>query len=394
MLDRLVGLQGEPGAVEDGEEGHLRRPRADRGAPADRRARARYPRVQAGRSTGPSRRCSRRTGQQFTAKLHHIDGKKAEIPNQAEAAVAILTDLKGRKSFERHRGQATRAPQESVGAVHDVHAPAGSREEAVASARSGRCASRRISTKASSIGTEGAVGLITYMRTDSTRVAESAATTAREYLRVLFGEEFLADGPAALRRRQGEEHPGRARERSVPRIRRVVPTRSESISRRISSSSTSSSGSASWRRRWRPRSSTRRRVDFDMPAKRRSRDIGRRSYLFRATGSIVKFQGFLALYREAHEEGEHEGARGRAGAARRREGRERFPVSGITPTQHFTEPPPRFSEASLVKELERLGIGRPSTYASIISVLVDRRYVELLNSAASSRRSWVRPSRR
>ena len=69
-------------------------------------------------------------GQQFTAKLHQIDGKKAEIPNEAEAQ-RILDDLKGRKTLRRHRGQAPRAPQESVGAVHDVHAAAGSGEEAV-----------------------------------------------------------------------------------------------------------------------------------------------------------------------------------------------------------------------------------------------------------------------
>src|SRR5205085_8705511 len=100
------------------------------------------------------------------------------------------------------------------------------------------------------------------------------------------------------------------------------------------------------------------------------------TYLFRATGSVVKFQGFLALYREAREEGE-----GRALEDEQELPtlvlKEQVPCKGITPAQHFTQPPPRFSEASLVKELERLGIGRPSTYASIISVLVDRRYVML-----------------
>src|SRR5438105_13451964 len=105
--------------------------------------------------------------------------------------------------------------------------------------------------------------------------------------------------------------------------------------------------------------------------------IGRRSYLFRATGSIVKFQGFLALYREAHEEGESKALEDEQALPVVDVG-EKVPCKGITPSQHFTEPPPRFSEASLVKELERLRIGRPSTYASIISVLADRRYVELV----------------
>ncbi len=116
-------------------------------------------------------------------------------------------------------------------------------------------------------------------------------------------------------------------------------------------------------------------VDFDLPTPVQP-DIGRKSLLFRATGSIVKFQGFLVLYREAREEGEHKTLEDEQALPVVAVG-EQVPCRGITPNQHFTEPPPRFSEASLVKELERLGIGRPSTYASIISVLADRRYVEL-----------------
>ena len=90
----------------------------------------------------------------------------------------------------------------------------------------------------------------------------------------------------------------------------------------------------------------------------------------------MKFQGFLALYREAREEGEHKALEDEQALPVVEVG-EKVPCKSVTPSQHFTEPPPRFSEASLVKELERLGIGRPSTYASIISVLADRRYVEL-----------------
>ena len=90
----------------------------------------------------------------------------------------------------------------------------------------------------------------------------------------------------------------------------------------------------------------------------------------------MKFEGFLALYREAREEGDGKALEDEQALPVVDVG-ETDPVKEITPTQHFTEPPPRFSEASLVKELERLGIGRPSTYASIISVLADRRYVLL-----------------
>jgi DNA topoisomerase-1 len=113
-------------------------------------------------------------------------------------------------------------------------------------------------------------------------------------------------------------------------------------------------------------------LDFDLE----SAGAPVRHLLFRATGSIVKFPGFLALYREAHEEGEHKALEDEQALPIAERG-ERIPMLDITPDQHFTEPPPRFSEASLVKELERLGIGRPSTYAQIISTLQDRHYVTL-----------------
>jgi DNA topoisomerase I len=103
-------------------------------------------------------------------------------------------------------------------------------------------------------------------------------------------------------------------------------------------------------------------------------NLGR--YLFRSTGSVIKFPGFLALYKEAREEGEGRALEDEQALPSLKQG-EKVPVKSITPLQHFTEPPPRYSEASLVKELERLGIGRPSTYASIISTLTDRHYTEL-----------------
>jgi DNA topoisomerase-1 len=118
-------------------------------------------------------------------------------------------------------------------------------------------------------------------------------------------------------------------------------------------------------------------VDFDLAVVSKSGQSPL-PYLFRSTGSVIKFQGYLALYREAREEGDGHGRPLEDEQALPLvEVGESIPVKRITPLQHFTEPPPRFSEASLVKELERLGIGRPSTYASIISTLVDRRYAQL-----------------
>jgi DNA topoisomerase-1 len=312
--------------------------------------------------------------QQFTAKLHHIDGKKAEIPNK-EAADRILRDLKGKKSFEvtevkrRERRKNAAAPF-----ITSTLQQEAAKKLGFGSKRTMRVAQDLY--EGIELGDEGAVGLITYMRTDSTRVAESAAASARDYLRTLFGKEFLADGP----RLYGD---GKAKntQDAHEAIRPTDPTRRPDEVRKHLTPDQFKLYQLVWQRfmasQMAPAIFDTTTLDFDVPASAQP-DIGRRSYLFRATGSVVKFQGFLALYREAHEEGEHKALEDEQPLPFVEMG-ESIPCRGITPTQHFTEPPPRFSEASLVKELERLGIGRPSTYASIISVLVDRRYVELLN---------------
>ncbi len=311
---------------------------------------------------------------QFTAKLHHIDGKKAEIPNQA-AADRILRDLKGKKSFDvtevkrRERRKNPSAPFTTSTLQQEAAKKLG-----FGSKRTMRVAQDLY--EGIELGSEGAVGLITYMRTDSTRVAESAAANAREYLRTLFGNEFLADGP----RLYGDSKAKNTQD-AHESIRPTEPTRRPDEVRKHLTPDQFKLYQLVWQRfmasQMAPAVFDTTTLDFDVPASAQP-DIGRRSYLFRATGSVVKFQGFLALYREAHEEGEHKALEDEQPLPFVEKG-ESIPCRGITPMQHFTEPPPRFSEASLVKELERLGIGRPSTYASIISVLVDRRYVELLN---------------
>ena len=312
--------------------------------------------------------------QQFTAKLHHIDGKKAEIPNKA-AADRILGDLEGKKTFEvtevkrRERRKNPSAPFTTSTLQQEAAKKLG-----FGSKRTMRVAQDLY--EGVELGTEGAVGLITYMRTDSTRVAESAATAAQEYLRGLFGKEFLADGM----RLYGDSK-GRNTQDAHEAIRPTDPTRRPDEIRKHLTPDQFKLYQLVWQRfmasQMAPAVFDTTTLDFDLPVGPQP-DIGRRSYLFRATGSVVKFQGFLALYREAHEEGEHKALEDEQPLPPIEKG-ESVPCLGITPSQHFTEPPPRFSEASLVKELERLGIGRPSTYASIISVLVDRRYTELQN---------------
>ncbi|HSQ29276.1 MAG TPA: type I DNA topoisomerase [Gemmatimonadaceae bacterium] len=310
--------------------------------------------------------------QQFTAKLHHIDGKKAEISNQAEAQ-RILDDLEGRRTFDvtevkrRERRKNPSAPFTTSTLQQEA-----AKKLSFGSKRTMRVAQDLY--EGVEMGDEGAAGLITYMRTDSTRVAESAAIQARDYLRTLFGDSFLAKGPQLYgdtkSKNTQDAHEG---------IRPTDPTRRPETVKKYLTPDQFKLYQLVWQRfmasQMAPAVFDTTTVDFDIPSTMQP-DIGRRSYLFRATGSIVKFQGFLTLYREAHEEGEHRTLEDEQALPSVEVG-EKVPCKGITPSQHFTEPPPRFSEASLVKELERLGIGRPSTYASIISVLADRRYVEL-----------------
>src|SRR3954454_15160898 len=310
--------------------------------------------------------------QQFTAKLHHIDGKKAEIHNKAEAD-RILADLKGKKTFtvtdvkRRERRKNPAAPFTTSTLQQEA-----AKKLSFGSKRTMRVAQDLY--EGVEVGDEGAVGLITYMRTDSTRVAEVAAAQAREYLRTLFGKEYLADTPKlyadSKKANTQDAHEG---------VRPTEPSRRPDEVKKYLSADQFKLYQLIWQRfmasQMAPAVFDTTTVDFDIPAKEQPQ-IGRRNYLFRSTGSVIKFQGFLALYREAREEGDSKALEDEQALPVIEMG-ENVPVISITPSQHFTEPPPRFSEASLVKELERLGIGRPSTYASIISVLSDRRYVNL-----------------
>jgi len=303
-------------------------------------------------------------GQGFTAKLHHLDGEKPEIANAAQAK-AIIDDLKGRKHFDvtdikrRERRKNPEAPFKTSTLQQEAAKKLG-----FGSKRTMRLAQNLY--EGVELGkSEGSVGLITYMRTDHVRVADSAAAAAREYLGAHYPKEFLADGPRLYPAAKDDAAQG-----AHEGIRPTDPSRSpESVAKYLSPEQLKLY-TLIWQRfmasQMAPAVFDTTTVDFD---------LGR--YLFRATGSVVKFKGFLALYKEAREEGDSKALEDEQ-ALPAIEAGERVPVRSVDPTQHFTEPPPRYSEASLVKELEKRGIGRPSTYASIISTLTERHYAELL----------------
>jgi len=301
-------------------------------------------------------------GQEFVAKLHHVDGRKPEIPNQA-AADAIMRDLAGRGRFDvtsvqrRERRKKPAAPFTTSTLQQEAAKKLG-----FGSKRTMRLAQDLY--EGIELGSEGAVGLITYMRTDSTRVAESAASAAQDYVRTLFGADHLAPGLQLY-----GDGKGRNTQDAHEAVRPTDPTRRPDAVKRYLSADQHKLYELVWKRfmasQMAPAVFDTTTVNFD---------LGR--YLFRATGSVLRFAGYQALYTEAREQGDGRALEEEQALPVMAEG-DRVPVRRIAPTQHFTEPPPRFSEASLVKELERLGIGRPSTYASIISTLADRRYVNL-----------------
>ncbi len=317
-------------------------------------------------------------GQRFTAKLHHVDGKKAEIGSEAEAT-RILADVSARKEFpvtdvkRRERRKNPAAPFTTSTLQQEA-----AKKLSFGSQRTMRVAQDLY--EGIEIGPEGAVGLITYMRTDSTRVSETSATQAQDYLRTLFGKEFVAPGLQLY----GKSNAANAQD-AHEGVRPTDPTRRPDSVKRYLKDDQFKLYELIWKRfmasQMTPAVFDTTTLDYELtPENAPNGGQGAAKitsvYLFRSTGSVIKFQGFLALYKEAREEGDSKALEDEQALPVVDLG-ERVPVVSITPSQHFTEPPPRFSEASLVKELERLGIGRPSTYASIISVLADRRYVLL-----------------
>jgi DNA topoisomerase I len=211
------------------------------------------------------------------------------------------------------------------------------------------------------LGAEGSVGLITYMRTDSTRVSDAALGEVREFVSGQYGADYLPEKPVFYRSKKGAQDAHEA-------IRPTDVTRTpDSLAPHLGRDELKL-----YRLVWqRFVASQMNPAVFDQT----TIDIEAGRFLFRATGSVLKFDGFLKVYEEGRDEKTEEDDE----AARKLplvERGERLRPSAVTPEQHFTEPPPRYTEATLVKALEEKGIGRPSTYAAIMTTILDREYVE------------------
>ena len=213
------------------------------------------------------------------------------------------------------------------------------------------------------IGSEGSIGLITYMRTDSTRVAQEALQAARVYIKTTFGEEYLPN--------RAVNHPSkRGAQDAHEAIRPTVPLRTPADLKQYLSNDQFRLYELIWMRFI---ASQMNPAIFDST----TIDIQAGTYLFRATGSVMKFQGFRRVYMEGKDDpatDEREANEEEVNLPSVKEG-DTLDLRKLEPKQHFTQPPARYSEATLVKMLEAKEIGRPSTYASILSTIQDRGYV-------------------
>ncbi|HEY9404767.1 MAG TPA: type I DNA topoisomerase [Pyrinomonadaceae bacterium] len=211
------------------------------------------------------------------------------------------------------------------------------------------------------IGAEGAVGLITYMRTDSTRVSETALGEVRDFVGTQYGSQYLPEKAIHYRSKKDAQD---AHEAIRPSDVSRTP---DSLSRYLSSEELKL-----YRLIWQ-----RFVASQMMPAvfDQTTIDIEAGRFMFRASGSVLKFDGFLRVYEEGRDEKSEEDEEAARKLPRVEQG-ETLKLNSILPEQHFTEPPPRYSEATLVKALEEKGIGRPSTYAAIMTTILDREYVE------------------
>jgi DNA topoisomerase-1 len=274
-------------------------------------------------------------GQKFTARLHQVNGKKTELSNERDT-MDIVNAVKSRDAFQvtdlrrRERRKNPQAPFTTSTLQQE-----GAKKLSFGSKKTMRVAQGLY--EGVELGAEGAVGLITYMRTDSTRISELAAQQARDYLTSLFGAQFLAKG-AQLYGKSGQANTQDAHEA----VRPTDPTRRPEHVKKYLTPEQYKLYELIWKRfmasQMAPAVFDTTTVDFLIDGNEGKSAKEPRAYLFRSTGSIVKFEGFLTLYREAHEEGE-----GRAledeQALPEVALNERIPVKEIIPKQHFTEPP-------------------------------------------------------
>jgi DNA topoisomerase I len=305
----------------------------------------------------------------FRAKLVRLDGDKPEISNEGEAETIASLVKKGDFSVKEiaPRVQQRKPP---LPFTTSLLQQAASNQLGFGSQKTMRLAQQLY--EGIDLGEEGAAGLITYMRTDSTRIGSEAIGQAREYIDKQFGKEYIGFGGAAKSGKNAQDAHEAIRPTSISKkpdqIRQFLTTEQFKLYELI------------WKRflaaMMSPAKIEQTRVDVEDRAGR---------FLFRATGSRVLFPGFMRVYDDQREL-DYEAQTSTKDDIEKEQTvqlpeklsvSEPLDLDEIDRKQSFTRPPARYSEATLVKDLDNYGIGRPSTYASIFSTLQERRYVEL-----------------
>jgi DNA topoisomerase-1 len=319
----------------------------------------------------------------FAAKLNSINGQDAAISNGHEAE-RIVTAVQGRdfviQSIERKEKK------------RNPVAPFITSRLQQEAARKLRFTSKKTMTLAQQlyegieIGNEGPVGLITYMRTDSPRISNEAAEEARQLIRERFGADYLPPTPNVYKTQKAAQEAHEA-------IRPTSAHRDPESIKQFLERDLYQLYKLIWNRfmasQMTPAIMEMTRVDCIPQG-------AQETYVFRATGTVVKFPGHTIVYREgtdveatdparagqqeAEEEDDRQLPMLTEGERLRLVAQDGQTVPGILSKQHFTQPPPRYNEALLIRELEEKGIGRPSTYAAIISTIQDRKYVEKVDN--------------
>jgi DNA topoisomerase-1 len=311
-------------------------------------------------------------GESFEARLVGADGKKIQrldIGAGAEARAfkeALETAAFAVRSVEARPARRNPYPPFTTSTLQQE----ASRKLGFAPAHTMRIAQRLYE----GVAIDGeTIGLITYMRTDGVQIADEAIGAIRKMIDSQYGRKYLPDAP---RRYQAK---AKNAQEAHEAIRPTDVTLRPRDAKRHLDADQARLYELIWQRAMASQmeSAALERTTVDIEAK-----VAARLLELRATGTVITFDGFLALYQEGRDdksaaeasgEGDDDESRRLPAMAQG----ERLTKQAIDATQHFTEPPPRYSEASLVKRMEELGIGRPSTYASILQVLQDRKYVRI-----------------
>src|SRR5499427_2562572 len=303
-------------------------------------------------------------GTPFTARLTHVDGKKLDkfdldTEAKARAAADAILRASGFAVAEIDSRQVRRNPFPPF--TTSTLQQEASRKLGLGASRTMQIAQRLY--EGVDLGGE-TVGLITYMRTDGVAIAGEAIAAARRLIGSDFGPQYVPDQPRLYRSpaKNAQEAHEAIRPTDLGRKPADVAAHLDSDQRRLYE--------LIWKRTVASQmaSALLEQVAVDIAD-------GAGRLRLRANGSVVLFDGFLALYQEDRDDTPDEEGEGTRLPAMRKA--ERLARGDVAPSQHFTQPPPRYTEASLVKKLEELGIGRPSTYAAILQVLQDRAYVRL-----------------